>query len=600
MKNKYDYINDIKDKVSIVEVISSYIQLQKKGNNFLGVCPFHSDSNPSLTVNEQKKIFKCFSCNVSGNVFSFVSKFEHVSYFDAILKIANKYNITIENVSFKDEIRKNNEFQILYDINEKANEYFVNFLNNNENEYAKKYLYGREIDEELIKYFNIGFAPKNDEIVIDLLTNKNNILCNEELGFKIKDINDVGLSLIDKEGKNKTVFYNRITIPIYDTNNKIVGFGARRIEENDQAKYINTASTKIFNKSELLFNLNNIVNNDINVESIYLVEGYMDVISLSKIGIKNVVATMGVAFTKNHLDLLRILPNLKVINICFDNDETGRQSSIKTAELINSKYMVGLINYQTNYKDIDELIKNNKEAAINQMNEIKDYTSFQIELLLKQNNITKDKRVILNNAIKILKKETDLVSINDNVLKLCDALSLDKEIILSQLNFKSKDSSVNKKFESKYKVDFYHNKNNKPKGFNKTEGTELEILTCIFTNRICLKIYEERCNVLLDENNNQIFNIVQDYYHQNPSINSIDIDLINEIFIDKDLIPYVMKIVLNMKRVEIKNIQDRLEKTLERHMLLLKKEGYKKIIEQLDNNSNIDEKKLLLNKIFSK
>lgn len=601
MKNKYELINNIKNKISIVDIISSYILLSKKGNNFIGICPFHQDSHPSLTVNDQKKIFKCFACNISGDAISFVSKIEHIGYIESLLKISNKYGINLDNYDyFSKEILKNKENEVLYNINAKACEYFENFLLNKENKYALEYLNKRKINSDLIKYFKIGFAPSDQNIMIDLLSNKDNILNNEKLGFKLGDINQAGLSFINKEGISLCVFSDRIMIPIYDINNKVIAFGGRTVIDDD-AKYINTQTTKIFNKSNVLFNLNNIVNDNTDVESIFLVEGYMDVIALHKIGIKNVVATMGVALSQSHLETLKILPNLKVVNICFDNDDAGINASIKAAELLKTKYFVSLINYSSKSKDIDEIVAKDENEAISQMNNLIDFTTFRINQIINKydKNIQSDRKIILSESLKVLKSENDFVSINDNVIKLCKLLDLDKDIILSQITNTNKNKkSIN--CDSKLSIEFENNDIKKPVGFKSTEGTEFEILTCVFMDRNCVNIFEEKCNIILNEKNIDLFNVIQEYYYLNPEINSINANDIKDIFSNnQELIPIAMKIAINKEKIQIKTLQERLQKTIDRHLMLIKKEGHKKIVSQM-KDMNSDDKQELLKKIFKK
>lgn len=602
MKNNYELITELKEKISIVDVISSYISLSKKGNNFIGVCPFHNDSHPSLTVSNQKNIFKCFACNTSGDVISFVSKIEHIGYIEAMIKLANMSNIDINKYSFlNQELIKVKENNVLYEINNKASEYFQNFLHNKENKKAIDYLNKRQINEELITYFKIGFAPERQDIMIDLLSNKNNILNNINLGYKLGDINDSGLSYINKDGQSLCIFSNRIIIPIYDINNKVVAFGGRTIND-DSSKYINTSTTKIFNKSSILFNLNNIINDDINIETIYLVEGYMDVISLHKIGIKNVVATMGVAFSQSHLDSLKILPNLKSIILCFDNDNAGVEASMKTSNILKDKYFISLVNYIDEHKDIDEIISDNKDNAIKQINNVIDLSTFKIKNIIRKydvNNLN-DRRVILSESLKILKEEKDLVSINDNVIKLCEILNIDKELILSQISTTKSNYKKIKNYDSKFQVELEKEISKKPLGFKSTEGTELEILTCIFMNRDCVNIFEEKCNIILNNKNLEIFNIIQDFYYHNQAIDSININDIKEIFKEnEELIPIAMKIAINKEKISLKNLQERLEKTIDRHLILIKKEGYKKAISQM-KNMNDNDKQELLKKILKK
>ncbi len=606
MKNRIDGINKLKEQISIVETISSYLQLSKKGNNYVGVCPFHADKSPSLTVNETKKIFKCFACNVSGDVFSFVSKIEHIGYYDAILKISEQHHINLnEFQTLTTVFKKSQENEKYYAINAKACEYFHNFLFNKENQYALKYLNDRQIDKEIIDYFKIGFAPEDANIMISLLSNANNILGNEDLGFKIKDINDCGLTSVDNKNHSLIcLFTNRVIFPIYNTNQNVIGFGGRTIT-NDSAKYVNTPTTEVFNKSEVLFNLNNIVANNIDVEEVYLVEGYLDVIALHKIGIKNAVATMGVAFSEKHLETITILPKLKVINICYDNDTAGQSSALKTAHLIQKKYLVSLLDYQSEFKDIDEIVCHSKELASEQIKNLVDFTTYQINKLFKNIdfNSPNARRIFLEEAIDILNKEKDIVSLNDNILKISSTLNIEKEMIISRLKPIKSSLPIRKKdkFRANVDIDFEREIKckEKPTSAIATTASENEILVCLFLSRECVGIFEEKCNIFLDQINNEIFNIIQDFYFNHPEVNEIGADDIKEIFSDhQELLPRVMEIAIKKEKINLKNIQERLAKTIDRQMFLIKKEGYKKVLEKM-KTSNYDSQIELLKKVFN-
>lgn len=599
MKSKQDIISNIRNQINISEVVIEYITLNKKGNNFLGICPFHQDTKPSLSVNDSKKIFKCFSCGVSGDAFSFISKYENISYNQAVLKIAKKNNIDFSSISFLDNINKKDiELSILFEINNKTNYYFNNFLKNKENKYVIDYLYNRGIDDTLIEHFQIGFAPDNSNIIIDLLTNKNNMLMNENLGFKSKDIFDAGISNLNSKGEYISFFFNRITIPILNEENKIIGFGARTIN-NEEPKYLNTGTTKIFNKSQTLFNINNIINENIDTEILYLVEGYMDVIALHKIGIKNVVATMGVSFNELHFEVLNRLINLKIINICFDNDFAGINSTIKTAEIISKKYSVSIIKYESELKDIDAIIKEDKEKGLETINNVIDFSTFQIELLIKEySNLgnTNNNKILLEKSMNIIKKEKDIISINNNITILSDLLKIEKQILLSSLNsFQMNKTKKNfNKYESKLEINFNNHQNMQKEQtlIKGTERTEKEILKCIILNRQCLYVFEEKSNVFLDDNNQQIFNKIQEIYDANQSLISIEIeDLKNSFKSDDNLMQIIIDLVIGIDKIKIQSTIERLSKTLENHIKKINNYAYEKKIKNILKNEKDNNKK---------
>lgn len=378
-------IDGIKGQVSIVEIINLFVSLTKRANNYIGLCPFHDDKHASLTVNEEKKIYKCFSCNNAGDVFIFLKNFKHITYFEAVLEVAKLANLdskTIAQLEAFTTIEHQNF--INYEINEAALKYYKLFLKEPQNEKILTYLYKRGLNDDLIEHFKIGYAPDSD-VVVDLLENKNNMVSGSQ-GFKIGDIVETGLARLLPSGKPLSFFKNRVTFAIYNENNKLVAFSGRSMVD-DGPKYINTATTKIFNKHEILYNLNHFVN-DVELDTVYLVEGFMDVIALHKLKINNAVATMGVAFSKSHLAPLSRLINLKNIILCFDNDEAGQNSVDKTAEiLLGAGYEVFVVQYKTEFKDIDEIFNHDQQLATQTLNDTVHYYRHLMTNLIKQHPI---------------------------------------------------------------------------------------------------------------------------------------------------------------------------------------------------------------------
>ena len=303
---KDEEINAIREGADIVDIISGYLSLKQRGKNFLAVCPFHDDHSPSLVVSRERQMFNCFTCRTGGNVFTFIMKYENVSFVEAVKIVADKigYNLNIANLSDFSTANKED-----YEIMEFSKKFYLNNIFTEKGISARKYLEERGIDESIIKEFNIGLSLDNKDTLYKLLNSKkHNIDKASDLGL----INKVGLDIYD-------VFSNRIMIPIENLKGQVVGFTGRIFNgEKDTAKYMNTKETEIFKKGQILFNYHNARNSIREEKCVIVVEGNMDAIKLSASGIKNVVALMGVALSKEQIDVLR---KLKVpIILMLDND----------------------------------------------------------------------------------------------------------------------------------------------------------------------------------------------------------------------------------------------------------------------------------------
>ncbi|VEU76011.1 DNA primase [Mycoplasmopsis columboralis] len=333
---------------NIVNIIGQFIQLTKKGNNYLGVCPFHADTSPSLTVSESKNIYKCFACGHSGNVVKFVKEFKNISFMQALEFLAKEANLQINFDSFKtyETPRKDPNQQKLFDLLEAANLYFKLNVSNLE---TQKFLDYRKLnDAEILETFDIGYAP---------LTNYLEILKTNNL-YSDLDLNNVGLINDDLN----LIFKNRVTFAIKNEFGEVVGFSGRQLNnDKSYAKYLNSPESLIFKKSKILYNFHNAKETAMEKHSIIIVEGFMDVIALYKSGFKNVIALMGTALTDDHLKLLN---DLKVI-LFLDNDTAGQSATYKSLlKLIKHKFEVEVVVNKFN-KDPDEILHTNgKEFLI--------------------------------------------------------------------------------------------------------------------------------------------------------------------------------------------------------------------------------------------
>ena len=338
---------NIRDKViqntSIVEVVSGYLPLTRKGNSYFGVCPFHDDKNPSMSVSDSVKMFNCFSCNTKGNVITFVSKYENISIDQATIKLAEKLGMKISANTSKEALK----FERLEKIMDEASNFYSFYLHNSEEGIAAiEYLHKRGINDEIIKKFRIGLAPSLSDGLYQFLIKK---------GFSELDLIELGLVKQGDNGKIHDVFRIRVMFSLASSSGKIVGFSGRIYTESNQAKYINSNENVIFHKGEVLYNMHNAALPARQENKIYLFEGFMDVIAAYRAGITNGVATMGTALTKEHIQ--NIFSITKNIVLCFDGDEAGIKAMRRSAKMLSAQNVIPEAVVLPNNLDPDEYIK---------------------------------------------------------------------------------------------------------------------------------------------------------------------------------------------------------------------------------------------------
>ena len=340
-------IDEIKSKNDIVDVIGSYISLNDKNK---ALCPFHDDHSPSFSVQKDKQIYKCFSCGESGNVITFVQKYNGITFTEALKMLADRAGIPL-NVSTTRKI--NTKYEKLYEINDTVNKYFKANLLSNEGIKAIKYLEDRKISKDIINEFNIGLSTSNK--LSNILSKKYSY--DELVKLDIcKDIN----------GRYYDTFQDRIIFPIIDENNNVIAFSGRKytnedLNNNTLPKYSNTKETDIFKKSEVFYNINNAINEIKKKREIVITEGFMDTIRMSSIGYKNVVAIMGTAFTEKHLEKIKKWKCKVILNL--DQDDAGVKGTIEAGETLLKNNIDTEVIVFDDYKDSDEFIKNKGSEA---------------------------------------------------------------------------------------------------------------------------------------------------------------------------------------------------------------------------------------------
>jgi DNA primase len=322
-------IEEIRNSVDIVDVISQHVQLRKRGKNFVGLCPFHSEKTPSFTVNEEKQIFHCFGCHTGGNVFKFLTEFHKISFVEAVQELAEQQGITIE-FDKQEYTEQQSEQEILYDINTEAARYFLNnLLNDEEGEFARKYLQERNIKTQTLRSFGLGYALRGWENLINYAKSRN---------LNIDKCIQLGLIGKNSEGKLYDKFPGRLIFPIFSPNGRVVAFAGRVLDPNDTgAKYINSPESLIYIKGRILYGLSFAKDDIRRLDKAIIVEGYMDLISLYQSGIKNVVAVSGTALTDDQVQLLsRYTKNVVLL---FDADVAGIKASMRSIEILLKRDM---------------------------------------------------------------------------------------------------------------------------------------------------------------------------------------------------------------------------------------------------------------------
>ena len=358
-----DEINKIRKSSNIVDVIGTYVNLEAKGKNYFGVCPFHDDHSPSMSVSPEKQIYTCFSCHATGNVFTFLMNYEHIDFREALKYLGEKVGVNVSGIQIK---QKSNKFDKLYEAYRFSVKYFQNNLSSSYGKIAKSYLLGRGINDEIIKEFEIGLSLDSRDDLTKLLVKKE---------YDLVTLNRIGLSSDDHD-----IYNDRIMFPLYDVSGNVVGFSGRIYKDNGQNKYLNTKETDIFKKGEMLYHYH-IAREECRLKkSVIVMEGFMDVIRASTIGIKNTVALMGTALTKEQINLLKRLSNN--IILCLDGDGPGVNAATSIGEmLLNQGTEVKVVALPDNDDPDSFILKHGKERFVGLVENAINYSDFKISKL---------------------------------------------------------------------------------------------------------------------------------------------------------------------------------------------------------------------------
>jgi len=319
-------INEIRQAVDIVDVISEYVQLKKQGRNYFGLCPFHSENTPSFSVSPEKQIYYCFGCGAGGNVFSFLMEHDGLSFQEAVMKLAEKANITLElsHPVHSGKSAKSRETEQMIAAHELLCKFYHHILvNTKDGQHALEYLHNRGFTREQIEKYQIGYALNSRDFAYKLLTERN---------FSPSLLEKAGLIIrSERDGDYFDRFRNRIMFPIFDGKGNTVAFSGRALGE-DEPKYLNSPETPVFDKSKILYNFHLARPFIRKMQQVVLFEGFADCIAAERSGVENGVATMGTSLTAEHVSLIR--RNTDTVTICYDSDQAGKEAALRAGRLL--------------------------------------------------------------------------------------------------------------------------------------------------------------------------------------------------------------------------------------------------------------------------
>lgn len=515
-----DLANEILQRADIVEVISHYIKVEKKGRNYEALCPFHDDQKiGNFSISKEKGIYKCFACNAGGNAINFVQRIEHLSYKDAVLKTAELIGFRDERLSTFQTVQKiDPETKAIQDcLNEIALFYQNSLYMSEDAKDALEYLHNRGLTDDVIKYFKIGYAQRNGENIINFLKSKN---------ISLKTISQTGILNLDIT-PYKDSNAGRIVFTICDKNGQVVGFSCRKFREGDtsSAKYINTSSTKLFNKGTLLYNYSNALNESKKVNYVYVLEGFMDVIACYRVGIKSAIGLMGTALTKENLQSLRYF-NCE-IRLCLDLDDPGQLNMLKISEILSdSNINFKLVNNSVEFKekDTDEILKSYGDAKLKEfLSNLINRGEWLINYYKKRLNLStlSGKKNLIVNLLPYLSNLSDNLEIDYYINQLSTLTGYSYDVINKSLVRYNK--KLDKKDEESYiSLSKQANKSEAQIVLNRLQLAEKQVVRYMLENRDVVSKYDLKLGYFSTPIYREIANVIEEYLvhvHDNKDYN---------------------------------------------------------------------------------
>ena len=507
-------VNDVLKHADIVKVVSAYLPVVRKGKDYLAKCPFHDDTNPSMHISPELQIFKCFVCGTSGNAIGFVRKYEHLSFREAVKKVAeicDYHDPRLEDIHEVKVVdpKRAPLIKCLHDLTI----YYQYALNSPEGKAGLDYFENRHLDASLRSRFMLGYAFKDGKSTCRFL---------QEKGHSLKTIDDVGIAS-SSNGVHTDRNAGRVIFPIMDANGEVVGYSARRLGDGPEAKYVNSPETYLFHKSNILYNFHNAKEKARIAGYIYVLEGFMDVFALYRIGIESCVATMGTALTAEHIRLLRSL-NVE-IRLCLDGDLPGQKATMGIAnDLVKNGLKVRIVDNQNSTKDPDEILNQDGAIALNAyLNKLISRVDFILNYYKNTNPLqtTEQKTQLIQEFIPVLLAIRSQLELDSYINKLADITGFASESIrniLKSARQKPKDSDL------KAMIREYHPER---KVLRRLEFAERELLYQMLQNPEAVAFYEQNIGGFYDETYRLIANFLVEYASEHKDF--VPVDLINSL-----------------------------------------------------------------------
>lgn len=575
-------INEIRESADIVDIIKNYIPLELKGKNYFGVCPFHQDHSPSMSVSKEKQMYKCFSCGAAGNVFTFVSNYENITFIEAVVKVAGILGISVGDYT---TTKPKEKYEREYNAMDLALKFYQNTLRTKDGGAAREYLLKRGLNEEMQKVFDIGLSTTSDKLYPFL----------KQKGMDEKFILDLGL-ITQEEGSIKDTFKDRILFPIHDAKGHVVGFTGRVYKGDYKPKYLNSKENHIFKKGNILFNYHRARDAIRTTKEVVIVEGNMDAIRMYVSGIKNTIALMGVSLTKEQIDLIRNLH--ATVILMLDNDEAGRTATLTNGEALESAGITCKVVRLSGEKDPDEyILKNGVQQMITNIAHAKSYLEFKIKALKDNKDLT-DATVLSSYIKSVLKSISDKDAITKEVTinKLVEDYKLDKDLLNNELKKLTTNNNVNVKVVARGSL---------KKKINKEEISARSIIYYMMNDYKYIKMYQTNLGYFKSANYRGMANEILYYMTKNKTMNFADFmsyvavsplkeefetvirDTKIEDFSDSTFLDYILNIkesrikgsIKECKKI-IKDSSDILEQEKEMQKIITLKSELEKIIEE--------------------
>ncbi len=488
-------VRHIRENADIVEIIKSYIPLTQKGKNYFGVCPFHDDHSPSMSVSKEKGIYKCFSCGATGNVFKFVSDYENVSFGESVKIVAEKMGLTLKStIEIKKETKNKEEYQVM----ELASIFYQNNLMTEKGTKALEYLNQRGLDETMIKDFQIGLALDKNSLYTFLSKKKWSEKRMVDLGL----VSQNGLSYND-------IFVNRIMFPIHNLNGQVVGFTGRiYLENSSPPKYMNSKETIIFKKGNILFNYHRAKEFVRAKKELIITEGNMDAIRMYSCGFKNTIALMGTSMTNNQIEEIK---KLRVpIILMLDNDDAGNIATFQNGTLLEKENVTVKVVRLSKEKDPDEyLLANGPEKMAENIKNAISFLEFKL-MYYKQNknlNDSEDLTTYIKEVLKSLQNETDIIKKEVAIKKLSEDVGISLEILKQELSSENAKTPIIKQEEEKA-----------PKKITRNQIAINHVLYYMMNDKKYIVMYKNKLGFLEDATMRGIANEIMAYYEIHKTI----------------------------------------------------------------------------------